>query len=492
MTKVAKPFLKIVDADIYRNNDCLFKNLNWTINQYEHWIITGDNAAGKSALAEILSGKHFARKGKISYPFLMEAVESGASIYTLKRERIYRASFADHQRKFNTQQHYYQQRFNAFDNDGISVEHYLEKFGYNKADKTHQAIIEQTGLHELLALSRIKLSSGQVRKLLICAAIFKQPDLLIIDNPYIGLDAASRVSFNEMLDYLAFEKGMQIVLSGHFQELPSCISHRLHLDAFKIAAKGLLEDVRNNLKDEKSQAPANSLDALQAYYSPSVWSQRFNTIFELKGINVKYEEVYILKDFDWTIKQGEKWALIGPNGSGKSTILGLFFGDHPQVYSNQVHLFDKTRKENGSIWDIKRKMGFVSPELHFFFGYNFNCFNIALSGYQDAFFLLRKPTDVEREQTRWFFKYFGVEDLIEKKFKRVSTGEQRLVLLIRALVKNPPVLLLDEPFQGLDHKVIEKAKELLDKLLKPEHTLIFITHYEGEIPRCVDRKLKLK
>ena len=379
MTNKNRPFLEIKDADIYRNNELIFERLNWTIYTDENWIISGDVASGKSALSEVISGKHFARKGKINYSFLQEEVEAGASIYTLKRKRIHRVSFADHQRKFNTQNHYYQQRFNAFDNDGISVEEYLGTYGYDGDNKKHQSLVARTGLGGLLPISRIKLSSGQVRKLLITAAILKQPDLLIIDNPYIGLDKASRSQFNEMLDDLVTETGMKIVLSGHYQELPGCITHRLHLKDFRIIYQGSLHDSDVGAPGRSNDRHEKSLREIKSFYGKITWNTDYKRIFGLSKINVKYDNEYVLKDFDWTIRQGEKWALVGPNGSGKSTILGLFFGDHPQVYSNQVDLFDKSRQENGSIWDIKRKMGFVSPELHFFFGYNFNCFNIALS-----------------------------------------------------------------------------------------------------------------
>ena len=487
MDHTKEPFLEIEKADVYRNNQLIFKELSWTIHKDENWIISGPMASGKSALSEFLTGKHFARKGQINYPFLATEIKAGASIYTLKRERIFRVSFADQQRKFNTQNHYYQQRFNAFDNEGISVAAYLETFDFDPANALHQTIIDRIGLRELLPISRIKLSSGQVRKLLICTAIFKQPDLLIIDNPYIGLDKTSRKDFNTLLDDLATEKGIKIILSGQYQELPNCISHCLELDNFQVVYKGRIVDKPVFNRPFKSNV---ALQKIQAYYAEPTNIQ-FETIFKLSDVTIKYDADYVLKDFNWTINSGEKWALIGPNGSGKSTILSLFFGDHPQVYSNQVLLFDKDRRSNGSIWDIKRKIGFVSPELHFFFGYNFNCLNIALSGFQDAFFLLRKATSNEKAQAKLFFEYFEVEYLMDRTFKLISTGEQRLVLLIRALVKNAAVLLLDEPFQGLDEKIIERARILLDAILSPKHTFIFISHYEAEIPNCVDKRLEL-
>lgn len=483
------PFLSIVNAQIFRNNVLVFDGLNWQINEGENWVITGANASGKSTLVEFLAGRHFARKGRVDYHFLESAVAEGASIYTLKRQQIYLATFADHRSKFRLQDHYYQQRFNAFDNEGMTVRDYLAEFGFDENNEAHQQVIAQTGVDVLLDLSRIKLSSGQVRKLLITSAIIKAPRLLILDNAHIGLDQASRAQFNAMIDQLAEDHDMKIILSGHFQELPHCITHRLHMDSMSIVWQGPIGPF-----EQPKQEPLadESINFLKRYYKEKTWSVNIDTIFGLDKVTVEYGDKVVLDQFSWSVKRGEKWALIGPNGSGKSTILSLIFGDHPQVYANQVMLFDKSRKANGSIWNIKRKMGFVSPELHFFFGYNFSCENIALSGFQDAFFLLRKPTNKEEAIVHQFFNYFELNKILDKNFKQVSTGEQRLVLLIRALVKNPMILLLDEPFQGLDEVHIERARQLLDELLGPDHALIFITHYKAEIPPCVNRKLTLK
>ena len=177
--------------------------------------------------------------------------------------------------------------------------------------------------------------------------------------------------------------------------------------------------------------------------------------------------------------------------SGKSTLLSLSRGDHPQAYSNDVSLFGRRRGTGESIWDIKRRVGFVSPELHLYFSEPLTAAETAATGFHDV--LVRRPTTLEQETTvEKLFDEFGIASLRDRLFSRLSTGEQRLVLLIRALVKAPPLLILDEPFQGFDEELIERARDWLDTRARSDQTLLFVSHYPAEIPQTVTQWLRLE
>jgi molybdate transport system ATP-binding protein len=208
-------------------------------------------------------------------------------------------------------------------------------------------------------------------------------------------------------------------------------------------------------------------------------------------VNVAYGERAILRDVSWTVCAGERWALLGPNGSGKSTLLSLICADHPQAYRNDLRLFGRRRGSGESIWDIKRRIGLASPELHLYFSEPLSAAQTAATGFFDV--LAYRPTTPEQDgAVRELFDHFGVAALVGRPFARLSTGEQRLVLLIRALVKRPPALILDEPFQGLDAALIERLRAWLDERLLPDQTLIFVSHHAEEIPRTVNRRLRLE
>jgi len=198
-----------------------------------------------------------------------------------------------------------------------------------------------------------------------------------------------------------------------------------------------------------------------------------------------------LDSINWSVNPGEKWALFGANGSGKSTLLALLFGDHPQAYSNEIYLFDQKRGVGQNIWDIKKRTGFTSSELHFFFNAKLTAEQTIITGLFDHVYLKRGATEKEQTLVDLLMAYFDVLPLKERLFQQLSTGEQRIMLLIRALIKNSPLILLDEPFQGFDLATIQLAKDLLNTILSPQHTLIFITHYAREIPEVVTKQFVL-
>jgi molybdate transport system ATP-binding protein len=224
--------------------------------------------------------------------------------------------------------------------------------------------------------------------------------------------------------------------------------------------------------------------------TPEVASER-EPVIELNDVHVQHGGKKILDGLNWTVRAGERWALVGPNGSGKSTLISLICGDHPQAYSNDVKLFGKPRGSGESIWDLKRRMGLVSPEIHLYFSEPLTATATAATGFFDVL-AYRKTTPEQEATIRDFFDYFGITTLADRPFARLSTGQQRLVLFIRALVKRPEVLLLDEPFQGLDAPAIAKARSWLDNNLTPDQALIFVSHDPMEIPRCVTKRLTLE
>jgi molybdate transport system ATP-binding protein len=208
-------------------------------------------------------------------------------------------------------------------------------------------------------------------------------------------------------------------------------------------------------------------------------------------VTVSHAGHAILDRVSWAVRAGERWAVLGPNGSGKTTLLSLLCGDHPQAYSNDVRLFGRRRGSGETIWDVKRNVGLLSPEFHLYFTEPLTAERAAATGFFDA--LADRPTTREQDaRVKELFAAFGIAHLAGRSFKCLSTGEQRLVLLARALVKRPPLVILDEPFQGLDTTVIARCRDWLDRELGEDQTLLFVTHEPGELPRTVTKTLRLE
>lgn len=195
---------------------------------------------------------------------------------------------------------------------------------------------------------------------------------------------------------------------------------------------------------------------------------------------------------NWEVKQGERWALLGHNGAGKSTLLSLVNGDNPQAYANKITLFDRKRGTGESIWDIKKKIGFVSPEFFQYFPMESSCIEVIESGFYDTLGLFRRSDTINRNVAVRWTKLLGIDSLCNKLFKDVSASNQRLCLLARALVKNPPLLIFDEPCQGLDNSQQEQFKYLVDEICKQSNvTLVYVSHYQHEIPNSITHTIAL-
>ena len=218
----------------------------------------------------------------------------------------------------------------------------------------------------------------------------------------------------------------------------------------------------------------------------------YEKVVQLNNVNVSYFGHKILENVNWTIKRGEKWALLGPNGSGKSTLLSLICGDNPQSYANDITLFDCKRGSGESIWDIKHRIGYISPDLHTYYRDDIDCLSVAASGFFDTIGLNHVPQREQLEIARKWLKAFHCEYLAERSFLKISYGEQRIVLLARVFVKQPQLVILDEPMHGVDVGKKRVVENIIEHYCKAaDVTLIFVSHYAEEIPQCITQEKHL-
>lgn len=500
-------FLSVNHATVRYLDKILFPELTFTMHENEHWAITGKSGSGKTSLLQTILGKYNLVKGNIAYPFL-ESFKNKHPIHDpffTQRQLISLVTQEPHfKNKQNTYDFYYQQRFNALDaEEAITVNEYLyQTFSSVNAHVlsagvrfSKEWIIQNLKLDYLLNKTVIQLSHGETRRLMMAQALLKQPLLLMMDNPFMGLDANSRPFFHELMAQIS-KNGTQLLIVTSPHEIPGSITHILELEEGKIKDQWTKDDYLIATGQQKKifhwQPDVDKWKQLMQ--SGSHNGDDFKKTISMKHIHVKYGNAIILNDISWEINKGEKWALLGHNGAGKSTLLSLISGDNPQAYANHIYLFDKRRGSGESIWDIKHKIGFVSPEMHQYFQSNSRCLDIILSGYTDTMHVIHKRISVDQRYTALLWmELLGMIELKDRKFKSLSAGSQRLVLLLRALVKNPPLLILDEPCQGLDDEQKTHFKNVIETVCNdPDKSLIYVTHYEEEIPSCVEHVLHLK
>ena len=403
------------------------------IRKGEQVALVGPNGSGKSRLAAAFAGR------------------SGAKYIT----------FRDSYGSYGDRSFFMQQRWNLFtlEGDPPSAGEQLRKEAAASPDpaaaRRLQELIALFGLEAVLDKPLVTLSSGELRKFQLTRALLGGPEILVIDNPYIGLDPRTRALLTRLLAALAATTTLLLVLS-RVAEIPSFITHVIPVADGQAGRKVPLGEY------------------LDAVLPPAV--------IRMRGVTIRFGERVILDGLDWTVRQGEHWALTGANGSGKTTLLSLICADNPMAYACDIELFGRPRGSGETIWDIKRGIGFVSPELHRAFQVDAPALDIVTSGLFDTEGLYRHPSPEQYACARRWMAEFGIEPWAERPFLQLSSGEQRLCLLARAFVKDPPLYVLDEPLHGLDEPQRRHVKALLDRFCgAPGKTLLMVTHYPEEI-----------
>ena len=378
-------------------------------------------------------------------------------------DKVRYVAFRDSYGVATDQAYYLQLRWNQHDIDAETptVAQLMEKAFRETGDDTPERRQRQQHLYQLFGFSDlldryiITLSSGELRKFQLARTLLAQPQTLIIDNPFIGLDAETRDQLRNLLQQLAETDDLHIYI---------VVSRR--------------KDIPDYVTD--------IVDLSQEAESPEVVS--------FHDVTVRYGDRTILSHLNWTVHRGEHWALSGQNGAGKSTLLSLVCADNPQRYACDIRLFGHRQGEAGmSIWDIKRRIGYVSPEMHRSYHRDLPALHVVASGLKDTVGLYVRPTAEERLQCLWWMRLFGVDQLADRSFLQLSSGEQRLILVARAFVKDPELLILDEPLHGLDNRGRQLVLRLIEAFCsRPEKTLVFVSHYREEWPSCIDHELYLK
>ena len=224
----------------------------------------------------------------------------------------------------------------------------------------------------------------------------------------------------------------------------------------------------------------------------SAWPP-YQTIIGMDKVNISYGDKLILDQVNWQMKQGERWMLVGHNGAGKSTLLSLINGDNPQAFANKIILFDQRKGSGESIWEIKKKIGYVSPELFQYFPSGNTCIQVIESGFDDTLGLFRVSSKSKAEASLKWMKLLRIEEHAAKMFRSVPVSVQRICILARAMVKNHILLILDEPCIGLDFEQQEQYRNVIDEICSLSNlSLIYVSHYQHEMPHCITHTLKLE
>lgn len=460
----------------------------------EHIAIVGPNGGGKSMLADIIVGRH---------PLLMKDPEYdfSPSRHKMVSDNIKYITFRDTYGGDNDKTYYLQQRWNQTEIDektptaGEKLEEAFLLAGEDTPErrKLQAHIYDMFQMSEFLDKYIILLSSGELRKFKLATALFGEPRTLMMDNPFIGLDAETRDQLRALLKDLTKERALQIILIlSKTDDIPDFITHVVEVKDMKVYPKVPLSEYLSR----QAPMPSRVLSETAArqilslpYRSDDIIADE---VVRMNHVSIVYGKRTILRSLDWTVHNGEHWALSGQNGAGKSTLLSLVCADNPQSYACDITLFGRQRGSGESIWDIKKHIGYVSPEMHRAYHRDMPAINVVASGLKDSVGLYARPSGTETDMCKFWMDVFGLEGKEYTSFLELSSGEQRLVLLARAFVKDPELLILDEPLHGLDNTNRRLVKDVINAFCRRRNkTLIMVTHYRSEYPECIDHEKKL-
>lgn len=450
-------------------------DISWSIDATQQWMISGANGSGKSALAAVLAGQGDVLGGSIKGLPENVAVVS----YEAQGELIAAELKKDDADIMDVI------------SEGTPVHEIIS--AVSRDDALAEQLVEQFGLSALMTRSFRKLSTGETRKVMLIRALTSKPDLLILDEPFDGLDANTHQMLLKHLQSLAEHVPMVMVLN-RFDERPGFISHVAYInegrlvstvDCTDAAALDELYQLLHIKTSELDVPPADRAFTLAPLDSA-------DPLVRITNASIRYGETVIFSDLSWTIKAGEHWQLTGPNGSGKTGLLSLITGDHPQCYVNDIFVFGFQRGQGESIWQIKQYLGYVSTALQWEYRVSTSVRNVIISGFHDSIGLYSKYTDTQRDIADQWLALLGMSHRGDEPFRQLSHGDQRLLLIARAMVKHPPLLILDEPCLGLDDMNRQLVLALIEKICASSTTtVLYVNHHAEDRIEGVDNYLSL-
>ncbi len=465
-----------IENTIYKISDFrVFTIESLMINAGDIVAFVGRNGSGKSILAKALAGDQTILSGKVINRF--------KSIAHISFEYLQKI-IDDEWKRNNTDM-----LSDKEDDTGLTTSEIIQE--YNQDQTLCENLALQFGIAHLLNRRFKYLSTGETRKTLICRTLMSKPELLILDEPFDGLDVASRANLAEILSQLSKQNITIVMVLNRFNEIPLFVKYIGLLANCQLLKYG----TKDTILDDVAVKQLANLEHLSNFTLPdpdeiSVPLPNDLDRIILNNGFVQYDGKAIINGLSWQVRANENWQIIGPNGAGKSTLLSLITGDHPQGYSNDLTLFGRKRGSGETIWDIKRHIGYVSSSFHLDYRISLSVENVLASGYFDSIGLYQAPSDKQLKLVKQWLQLLDLTELAEKPFQSLSWGLQRLVLIARALVKHPTLLILDEPLQGLDYLNRELVKSWIDNLIDRGNTqLLFVSHNTEDAPKCITHRL---
>lgn len=496
----------------------LLRDVTWTLHRGEHWVILGPNGSGKSTLARTVAGVLptaggiRAVHGETRVSLVSFEEQQRLLLQELDRDhqRYYAGAVDDHTTAGDLidPANYRNQQTGPTHPSGAS--HSAQPSDALRPGSGSSPIVD-TLLQDYPVLTRVwgqsirSLSAGEMRTVFLARAFAQHPDVLILDEPYDGLDAPARENLQRMISQ-SIAQGIQIILATHrYEEIPPEITHAITVQDGEILRQGTRHKVlqqdhldhvyfthRNNGVVPTGTGLPLEVSATAARAPVPPVSSPAPPLVQFTSTTIWEGSRDLIRDLTWRVHRGEHWVLQGPNGSGKTTLVNLIRGDDPRGYAVRLSLFGVPRGSGESIWELRTRIGTVTPHGQLTYTRNVTVLEAVVSGFYGSVGLFQPPQDTEIEAAHRVLDLLGITAIAEKPILQTSYGQRRLVMIGRAMVHQPELLLLDEPCQGLDPYNRRLVINAVDRICREARsTIIYITHHGDEIPPSISRVLSL-
>lgn len=531
MQTLHKHLVTIHNCHIENTERTLVRDISWIMHAGEAWLVTGPNGGGKAAFLSALAGTFSVIPDKEGSGTDQEPIPLYSSVFgdSVEIVSLERAAALIQEERDNDESEYIEGGVDTGRTGRVFIAEPLT--GPHKKGQPLPEIVKRIETYPAVKLCGVEkildrgikyMSTGEIRRTLLARALISGKKLLILSDPFAGLDVESR---GILLDFFNTITGRQLSAQGddtsyphiilgmeRYYEIPDAITHVLEFRGGRVSFSGTRGDYEQILK-QRETADAQTREAEKETFTARVNDLRKETeiinngtttqsttehepqkLIEMYNVNVGWDGHKVLDCLNWTLHEGEHWLIRGPNGSGKTTFLELITGDNMQVYCNDIRMFGRKRGTGETMWEIKAKLGIVSYRLHVEYRMvgGTSLENVIISGFRDSIGLYEQATDVEKNAADKWLALGGFAGRENESFSDVSYGEQRAVLILRAAVKCPPVLILDEPCHGLDEDYRRKILDLLETVAASgTTTLLHVTHENDEVLPCEKHILEL-
>lgn len=483
------PLIQLEDVDVAVDGKTILRGINWRLRPGEHWAIIGGNGSGKSTLLKLIRGELWPAPGRGRRVYAFDGDKQTTAVGI--KEKIALVSP-------ELQSRYLQQEWKL---SGLQVIHsglgggdYVYRRLTSLQHKKADSIIRLLGVEKFLSRNVQELSTGELRKVLIARALAGAPLVLACDEICDGLDAASRASLLQAFDRVARQTQL-LYVTHRSEEIIPPITHRLELKAGRIVRRSQTAGGARPSLGAASPALeliSNSTGAgkLRTVPRPGRPHSKDNILLSIRDADVFLGSKRVLSDIRLEIRAGQHWAILGPNGAGKSTLLKLMLGDLHPVWGGRVKRFEFTAKN--TLWEVKRKIGFISPELQSNYGAPLTGAEVIASGFFSSIGLARRVSRARWQRVTALGEELGLGNLLAKRTLQMSYGELRGVLLARALVHRPELLICDEPFDGLEAEARVKLGHTFEDIARRGTSVVMVTHHRNDLPACITHLAELK